>query len=107
MLSAPPVIPIILAYHPLPIIILCHASPRLGDSDCGNPAEMSNVVEIYRTRYCSLQRLQVRPINCRYLAMTSCLSDSKISLFAPDNEFGSEDLICRVGAGNAGGACTG
>ena len=50
---------------------------------------------------------QVRPINCRYLAMTSCLSDSKSSLLAPDNEFGSEDLTCRVGAGSAGGACTG
>jgi hypothetical protein len=39
--------------------------------------------------------------------MTSCLSDSKSSLLAPDNEFGSDDLTCRVGAGSAGGPCTG
>lgn len=55
----------------------------------------------------SSELLQVRPINCRYLAMTSSLSDSKSSLLAPDNEFGNDDLTCRVGAGNAGGAFTG
>jgi hypothetical protein len=46
----------------------------------------------------------VRPIRCRYFVMTSNLSVSKISLLAPDNELGSDDLTFRLGGGKFGGA---
>jgi hypothetical protein len=39
--------------------------------------------------------------------MTSSRSASRISLLAPDSEFGKDDLIFLVGAGNVGGAWTG